>query len=100
MFETKTPLVWLSIILLLPATSGIYQTHTENKVGHHSEIKNQRPCEKGHKKFCLYGGECYYLADEGIVGCKRSWWFGGKRCERYMWWNLRIKKMINFYFKI
>ena len=48
----------------------IYQAHTENKVGHHSKIKIQSACGNEHKKYCLYGGECFYLFDEDIVGGK------------------------------
>ena len=62
----------MSIILLLAASFRIYQTHTETKVGHHSKIKSQDPCEDEYKKCCLNGGECHYLVDEDIVGCNTS----------------------------
>ena len=57
MCETKTVLVSLPLILLIAASFCIYQTHTEKKVGHHSEIKDQGPCENVFKKYCLIGGE-------------------------------------------
>ena len=48
--------------LLIAATGFcIHQVnciHTENKVGHHSEIKSESTCEKEYKKYCLNGGEC------------------------------------------
>ena len=56
--------------------------HTENKVGHHSKIKSQGPCENEYKKYCLNDGECYYLVGEDTVGC--TWLYGGKRCGKYM----------------
>ena len=87
MRETKAVVVSISLILLLPASFCIYQAHTENKVGHHSEIKSESPCEKEYKKYCLNGSECYYLMDENIVACNCTWLYGGKRCGKYMWWT-------------
>ena len=68
MCELKTVLSVAA--LLLAATSFCYyQVHTENKVGHHREIKIESPCENEYKMCCLNGGECYYLDDEDILGC-------------------------------
>ena len=89
MCETKTKqvVVSISLILLVAASFRKYQAQTENKVGHHSKIKSQGPCENEYKKYCLNGGECYYLADEDFVGCNCTRLYGGKRCEKYMWWD-------------
>ena len=87
MCETKAVVVSKSLILLVAASFCIYQAQTENKVGHHSKIKSQGPCENEYKKFFFNGGECYYLVDEDIVGCNCTWFYGGKRCEKYMWWD-------------
>ena len=85
MCEIKALVVSISIILLVAATFCIYQAQTENKVGHHSEIKSESPCKKEYKNYCLNGGECYYLDDEDIAACNCTWMYGGKRCEKYMW---------------
>ena len=87
MCETKAIVVSISLISLLTASFCIYQAHTENKVGHQSKVKSQGPGENEYRKCCLNGGECYFLADEDIVGCNCTWLFGGKRCEKYMWWD-------------
>ena len=87
MCETKAVVVSISIILLVAAGFCIFQAHTENKVRHHSKIKSQAPCGNEYRKYCLNGGECYYLVDEDILGCNCTWLFGGKRCEIYMWWD-------------
>ena len=87
MCQIKAVVVSISIILLVAASFCIYQAQTENKVGHHSKIKSQCPCENEYKKYCLNGGECYYIVDEGIVGCNCTWLYGGKRCQKYMWWD-------------
>ena len=87
MCEAKAVVVSISLILLVAASFCIYQTQTEYKVGHHSKIKGQGPCENEYKMYCLNGDECYYLVDEDIVGCNCAWLYGGKRCEKYMWWD-------------
>ena len=70
MFQTKAVEVSISLISLVAASFCIYQAHTKNKVGHHSEFKTQCRCKKEDKKFCLNGSESCYLLDEDIVGCK------------------------------
>ena len=87
MCEIKSVVVSISIILLVAASFCIYQDQTENKVGHHSKTKSQGPCENEYKKYCLNGGECYFLVDEVIVGYNCTWLYGGKRSEKYMWWD-------------
>ena len=87
MCETKAIVVSISLFLLVTASFCIYQTHTESEVGHRSKIKSQGHCEKEYKKYCLNGGECYYLVYDDFVGCNYTWLYGGKRCEKYMWWD-------------
>ena len=87
MCETKTVVVSLSLFLPVAASFCIYQAHTENKVEHHSKIKSQGPCENEYKKYCLNDGNCFYLVDEYVVGCICTWLYGGKRCEKRMWWD-------------
>ena len=87
MCETKAVVVSISIFLLVAASFFIYHAQTENKVGHHRKIKNQGPCENEYEKYCLNGGEWYYLVDEDIVGCNCTWLYGRKRCEKYIWWD-------------
>ena len=69
MFETKAHVASISLILPVAASFCIYQVQTENKVGHHSKMKSQGPCENEYKKYCLNGGKYYYLVDEDILGC-------------------------------
>ena len=86
MCETKT--VSIVAALLLAATGlCIYQVKSEKKKGQHREIKSESPCEKGYRKYCMNGGECYYLDGEDIVGCNCTWLYGGKRCEKCMCWT-------------
>ena len=49
MCEIKTVLI-VAVLLLTVTGFCIYQTKTEKKVGHHSEIKSEGTCEKECKK--------------------------------------------------
>ena len=84
MCEIKTVLI---IAALLLAATGFCIYQANPKVGHESEIKCESPCERESKKYCLNGGDCYYIVDEDIVACKCTWLYGGERCENYMWWT-------------
>ena len=55
MCENKTVLN-VAALLLAAAGFSIYQVNP--KVGHHSEIKCESPCEIEYKKCCLNGGDC------------------------------------------
>ena len=83
----KTILVSVGLILLVSASFFMYWVYPEKNVGQDSEIKTQNLCENEYMKFCLNGGECYYLLDEDIVGCICTWFYGGERCEKHIWWT-------------
>ena len=87
MCEMKTDLVSVCLILLLTASFCMYWVYRERNAGQNSEIKFQNPWENEYKKYCLNGGESYYLIDEVIVSCICTWFYGRKRCEKYMWWS-------------
>ena len=84
MCEVKTVII-VAALLLAATAFCIYQVKTEKKVAQHSEIKSEIHCKKEYKKYCLNGGECYYLVDEVIAACNCTWMYGGKRCEKYIW---------------
>ena len=87
MCEIKTILVSVCLIVPVTASFCMYWVYPEKNVGQYSEIKVQSPCENEYKKYCLNGGECYYLIDEDIVGFNCTWFYGGKHCEIYLWWT-------------
>ena len=59
----------INVAALLLAATGFCIYQVKPKKEHHSEIKSESPCEKGYKKYCFNGGECFYLVDEDIVAC-------------------------------
>ena len=81
MCETKTVII-VAALLIVATGFCVYQVNP--KVGQHSEIKSESPCEKEYKKYCMNGGKCFYLVDEDIAACNCTWMYGGKRCEKYM----------------
>ena len=84
MCEIKTVSI---VAVLLLAAAGFYTYQVNPKVEQDSEIESESPCENEYKNYCMDRGECYYLADEDIVGCNCTWLYGGERCEKYMWWT-------------
>ena len=82
MREIKTVIIAAASLL---AATGFCVYQVNPKVGQDSEIKSEGPCEKEYKKYCMNGGESFYLVDEGIAACNCTWMYGGKRCENYMW---------------
>ena len=74
-------MLFLAVLLLAATVFRIYQVNSEKKVGHHSEIKTESPCGKQQRKYCLNGGERYYLVGEDIVGWNCTWLYRGQRCE-------------------
>ena len=83
----KTVLVSVCLMLLVTASFCLYWVYPEKNVGQYSEFKIQNPGENEYKKFCLNGGECCYLIDKIILCRTFTWFFGGKRCEKYLWWT-------------
>ena len=82
MCEIKTVII---VAALLLAATGFCIYQVQPKVGHHSEIKSEGPCEIEYKKYCMNGGKCFYLVDDDIVACNCTWMYGRKRYEKYMW---------------
>ena len=76
MCETKAVLVLLSLVVPVAASFCIHQAHTGKTLGHHSGIESQNPCKNEYKKYCLSGGEWYYLVDEDILGFGSTWLYG------------------------
>ena len=64
--------------LLVAACFCIYQAHTEKKreAIAKSNIKVVAKMSE-YQRYCLNGGESYYLVDEDIFGCKGSWLYSG-----------------------
>ena len=84
MCEIKTVII---VAVLLLAAAYFYTYQVNSKVEQRSEFKSECPCEKEYKKYCINGGESYYLMDEDIKGCNCTWLYGRKLCEKFIWWT-------------
>ena len=67
MSETKTVLI-VAALLLAAMGLCIYQVKTEKKWDTIAKSK-VKVLAKKYKKYCLNGGECFYLVDEDIAAC-------------------------------
>ena len=50
----------------------------------------QTLCKEDYHDYCLNGGECYAVSmkdEEEVVACMCTSFYGGGRCEKYMWWT-------------
>ena len=72
MCEIKTVLI-VAVLVLAAAVFYTYQVNSEKKVGQHRDIKSESPCGKDYEKYCMNGGDCYYLVDEDILACNCTW---------------------------
>ena len=81
MCETIAKVVVASIIVTT-VSLFIYQVKTTEKVG-----QNLDPCAKEYKDYCMNEGGCFSYVEENIIGCLCPPLYGGKRCEKFLWWH-------------
>ena len=84
-------LVLVLIIALLVATIVKYEA---NRVLVHNDTTMsftfQTLCKEDYHEYCLNGGKCYVVSmkdEEEVVACMCTSFYGGGRCEKYMWWT-------------
>ena len=49
-----------------------------------SPTHNGTTCVKG---YCRSGGICFIVGDVGVIACQCPNPYGGKRCEKYLWYH-------------
>ena len=84
-------LVLVLVIAFLVATIVMYEA---NRVLVHNDTTTsftfQTLCKEDYHEYCLNGGECYVVStkdEEEAVACMCTSFYGGGRCEKYMWWT-------------
>ena len=84
-------LVLVLVIAFLVATIVLYEA---NRVLVHNDTTTsftfQTLCKEDFHEYCLNGRECYVVSmkdEEEAVGCMCTSFYGGGRCEKYMWWT-------------
>ena len=66
-------------ILLLTSNS---QNETTNNSGN-----NTHSCPEEFTGYCMNGGYCTYLEEQQTVACECPELYGGKRCEKFLWFT-------------
>ena len=84
-------LVVVLVITFLNSTIAMYEA---NRVLVHNDstmsFTFQTLCTENYHEYCLKGGDCYVVSmkdEEGALACMCSFFYGGARCEKYMWWT-------------
>ena len=52
-------------------------------------------CSDKFEGYCLNGGLCIYLEEEYTAACNCTGNYGGKRCEKYLWyhWKMHVNRV-------
>ena len=80
MCETIAKVV-VALIIGLNVSLFIYQVNTTENVG-----QNLDPCATNYKDYCMIEGECFSFVEENVIGCLCPPLYGGKRCDKFLWW--------------
>ena len=52
-----------------------------------SPTRNGTTCAKDSEGYCQNGGICFIVEDVGVIACQCPDHYGGKRCEKYLWYH-------------
>ena len=52
-----------------------------------SPTRNGTTCAKDSEGYCQNGGICFIVEDVGVIACQGPDHYGGKRCEKYLWYH-------------
>ena len=52
-----------------------------------SPTHNGTTCAKDSEGYCQNGGLCFIVEDVGVIACQCPDHYGGKRCEKYLWYH-------------
>ena len=81
MSETLAKVLVGAFFIVITTGLFIYQVRTTEKVG-----RNSDPCIEEYKDYCMNEGECFSHVEENIIGCLCPPLYGGKRCDKFLWW--------------
>ena len=86
-----TQLIWVVIltftfIVAILTTPILLITNSQNETTNNSG-NNTDSCPEAFTGYCMNGGYCYYLEEQQTVACERPELYGGKRCEKFLWFT-------------
>ena len=86
-----TQLIWVvllafTFIVAILTTPIFLITNSQNETTNNSG-NNTDSCPEEFAGYCMNGGYCYYLEEQQTVGCECPDLYGGKRCEKFLWYT-------------
>ena len=76
----------VAALLLAASRFGIYQ-QIQKKSGALQRNQKWKSLRKRVQRVLFERWRVLLPIDKDIVGCNCTWLSGGKRCEKYMWWD-------------
>ena len=73
----------------------LFQVPSESAVPNATSVTTESPltaspnlsCPSESVTYCLNGGTCYIPIDVGVLACLCQKDYGGKRCEKFLWYH-------------
>ena len=88
---TGTQFIWVvlltfTFIVAILTTPIILITNSQNETTNNSG-NNTDSCPGEFTGYCMNGGYCIYLEEQETVACECPELYGGKRCEKFLWYT-------------
>ena len=85
-----TQLIWVVIltftfIVAILTTPILLITNSQNETNNSGN--STASCPEEFTVYCMNGGYCYYLEEQQTVACECPELYGGKRCEKFLWYT-------------
>ena len=86
-----TQFIWVvlltfTFIVAILTTQILLITNSQNETTNNSG-NNTDSCSEEFTGYCMNGGYCYYLEEQQTVACECPELYGGKRCEKFLWFT-------------
>ena len=84
--------VFIITIIIVPKFSHTTDSSYYDYYDYYAEDDNSTnltsvTCSDEFEGYCLNGGLCIYLEEESTAACICTGGYGGKRCEKYLWYH-------------
>ena len=87
--------ILIALTLFYTATILVQSIHTDDYEHDYyhtveyfsSPTHNGTTCAKDSEGYCQNGGICFIVEDVGVIACQCPDHYGGKRCEKYLWYH-------------
>ena len=81
-------LIYTGTLLLPSSQTYNYENNDYHAVEYFpSPTQNGTMCARDSEGYCQNGGICFIVEDVGVIACQCPDPYGGKRCEKYLWYH-------------